>query len=63
MLPAVVEQVGQDRGPTRLVRIVVGDDVLLARVTRRSVRELDIKPGDELLAQIKSAAIRSLPTA
>lgn len=62
VLPAIVDEVGTDHGPTRLVRILIGEDALLARVTRRSCRELDIKPGDRLLAQIKSAAIRSLPT-
>ena len=34
-------------------------DMLLARVTRRSVRELELSEGDEVFAQIKSVAVRS----
>ena len=40
-----------------MLRLKVGDDYLLARVTRKSVANLGIKPGIQLWAQIKSVAI------
>ena len=42
-----------------LVRLALGRDRILARVTRRSVRELNLQVGDEVFAQIKSVAVRS----
>lgn len=62
ILPATIEAVQDLRGPSTLVRLVLGDDRLLARVTWRSVRELNLEPGDELFAQIKSVAVRSNST-
>ena len=41
-----------------LVRLVLGNDRILARVTKRSIRELELKAGDNVFAQIKSVAIR-----
>ena len=59
VLPAVIEAVGGGAGPSVLVRLVVGSDRIVARVTRRSVRELGLGAGDELFAQVKSVAVRS----
>jgi molybdate transport system ATP-binding protein len=59
VLPAVIDSVGPARGSSALVRIRIGDDVLVARVTRRSVRELNLTEGDRVFAQIKSVAMRS----
>jgi molybdopterin-binding protein len=42
-----------------LARLMLGEDRIVARVTRRSIRELGLQPGDELFAQIKSVAVRS----
>ena len=58
VLPATVEAVDEATGPSNLVRLRLGDDRIVARVTRRSIRELGIAPGDELFAQIKSVAVR-----
>jgi len=58
ILPAVVEAVQPDRGPSMLVRLVLGNDRVVARVTRRSIRELELKEGEEVFAQIKSVAVR-----
>jgi molybdate transport system ATP-binding protein len=58
ILPATVEAIQDHQGPSMLVRLAIGDDKLLARVTRRSVRELGLKAGDEVFAQIKSVAVR-----
>lgn len=41
-----------------LVRLEAGNQALLARVTRRSVARLEIKPGDQVFAQVKSATVR-----
>ena len=59
VLPAVVESIGEAEGPVVLVRLALGRDRILARVTRRSVRELNLQVGDEVFAQIKSVAVRS----
>ena len=40
-----------------LVRLSSGEDVLIARITRRSVAHLQLEPGKALWAQLKSAAI------
>jgi len=59
VLPARVDDIGADTGPTVLIRLRLGEEFLLARITRRSLRGLELKEGDELLAQIKSATVRS----
>jgi len=40
-----------------LVRLAVGSDPMLARITRRSAEKLGIRPGLALRAQIKSVAL------
>jgi len=59
ILPVTVEVIEPDRGATALLRLAAGGATLLARVTRRSVRELSLVQGDAVFAQIKSAAVRS----
>jgi len=59
ILPAVVEAIQPGNGPSMLARLMLGEDRIVARVTRRSIRELGLQPGDELFAQIKSVAVRS----
>jgi len=56
VIEAIVEQ-----GPMRLVRLRLGEDRLLARITHRSSDELRLREGDALLAQIKAVAIRRTP--
>lgn len=63
ILPAVVDAIQPGKGPAMLVRVVLGEDRIVARVTRRSIRELGLQPGDKLFAQIKSVAVRSSRTA
>jgi molybdate transport system ATP-binding protein len=62
ILPATVEAIQHEAGASDLVRLRIGSDRLLARVTRRSIREIGITEGDELFAQIKSVAVRSPST-
>lgn len=58
IVPAIVEAIQPDQGPSMLVRLVLGADRIVARVTRRSIRELDLQEGEEVFAQIKSVAVR-----
>ena len=58
ILPAEVDDI-QPTGPsTDLVRLAIGDDFLLAQVTRLSVARLDLKKGDQVFAQVKSVTVR-----
>ncbi len=59
IVPAEIEQIEQDSGPAALVRLLLGADLIVARVTRRSIRELRLTQGDQLFAQIKSVAVRA----
>ena len=59
IIPITVDEIHTVQGPYALVRLRAGDDFLMARLTRRSCDELRLKSGDELFAQIKSAAVRS----
>ena len=64
ILPVEIETLAEAGSSMLLVRLRAGSDTLLARISRRSCREMGLAPGDKLLAQVKSAAIRSrLPDA
>lgn len=57
ILPAMVAEVRMGDGPGALVRLALGDEMILARVTRRSVTALDLHPGTACFAILKSVAI------
>lgn len=57
-LPATIESIRNDGESSELVQLAVGPEHVLARVTRRSRALLDLKPGERVLAQIKSVAVR-----
>ena len=58
ILPAVVDAVGPAAAPGQvLVRLKVGETLLLARITERSRRELAVEPGCALWAQVKAVAL------
>ena len=58
ILPAAVEQLGDDTHPAlALVRLDAGGVSLVARITRRSAARLDLRPGLRLWAQIKAVAL------
>jgi molybdate transport system ATP-binding protein len=40
-----------------IVRVLIGDTALLARITARAVAELDINRGDAVWVQVKSVAL------
>jgi molybdate transport system ATP-binding protein len=58
LLEVVIEDIQDTPGPTQLVRIVAGQERLIARITRRSREELNLQPGDTVIAQVKAAAVR-----
>ncbi|MDO5657641.1 MAG: TOBE domain-containing protein, partial [Paracoccus sp. (in: a-proteobacteria)] len=56
-LPATVRKIRPGNGPGAVVALSVGDDVILSRVTKRSVAELGLAPGQPCVAVIKALAI------
>jgi len=58
VLRAEVDEVHAIDKATALVRLGVGNQVLLAQVTNRSVRRLDLKAGERVFAQVKSVTVR-----
>ena len=57
ILPAQVVALHDGQGPGVLVRLEVGDEHILARVTRRSAQALDLAPGVTVHAVLKSVAV------
>lgn len=58
ILPATIESIAEDSPATILLRLAVGDDMILSRITRRSLQQLHLAVGDEVYAQIKSVTVR-----
>ncbi len=57
-LPARVSGIAEHPdGPTCLVQLAIGNEHLLARITRRSVAHLQLEVGAEVWVQVKSAAV------
>ena len=57
VLPARVEEIGQEEGPLVDIKLKAGEDTLWARLTARSRHELDLTPGTEVYALIKAVAL------
>lgn len=57
ILPATVTALRVGDGPGALVQLRAGDDLLLARITRRSVAALDLSVGVTVYAVLKSVAV------
>lgn len=57
VLSGVVDEVRMGEGPGAMVRVRVGEEVLLARVTRRSVGVLDLSPGRTVFAILKAVSV------
>jgi molybdate transport system ATP-binding protein len=58
ILPAVIEATAEETASTELVRLRLGDQLLVARITRRSLQQLGLCVGDEIFVQIKSVTVR-----
>lgn len=61
ILPAEVRQINDGEGGVAWALLRLGDDEVLARITRRSARQLSLREGERVFAQIKSVAIRNTP--
>ena len=57
ILPGVVQEIRAGDGPGALVRVAVGDEVLLARITRRSAGSLGLQPGTAVFAVLKAVSV------
>ena len=57
ILPATVAALRLGDGPGALVQLRVGDDLLLARITRRSATALDLQTGTAVFAVLKAVAV------
>ncbi len=57
LLPARVIELADDAPGQVLVRLALGDTVLLARITRKSAQLLNLQPGTPVVAQVKSVAV------
>ena len=55
--PGEVEELTALLAARLLLRLALGDQFLLARITRKSATELGFAVGDEVFAQVKSAAL------
>ena len=58
VLPATVREVRAEQGAYMRIGLVLGNDSLTARITRRSAEALDLAPGDQVFAQIKGLAVK-----
>jgi molybdate transport system ATP-binding protein len=56
VLPAEVAAIDDPGGPVVDVRLALGGSRLVARITRRSLRELQIRPGLRLYAMVKAVS-------
>jgi molybdate transport system ATP-binding protein len=57
ILPAEVADLHTGQGPGVMVQLRAGDDLLLARITRRSAEALALAPGTACFAVLKSVAV------
>ncbi|MEX2518772.1 MAG: molybdenum ABC transporter ATP-binding protein [Paracoccaceae bacterium] len=57
ILQGVVEEIHLGGGPGAMVALRVGEQKLLARITRRSLAALGLKPGSACAAVVKSVAV------
>ena len=57
VLPVTVTSIRQGDGPGVIVGLMAGDDPLIARITRRSVRNLGLTPGEACYAVLKSTSV------
>ncbi len=58
LLEVVIQDIQDTAAPTQLIQIAAGGERLVARITRRSRQELNLQPGDTVIAQVKVAAVR-----
>lgn len=57
ILPVTVTGVRMGDGPGAIVQVQAGDDMLLARITKRSARTLELETGVDCFAIVKTVAV------
>jgi molybdate transport system ATP-binding protein len=57
ILPATIRDIHLGEGPGALVRLEAGPETVLARVTRRSVGALELRPGQPVFAVLKAVSV------
>ncbi|MBF0380851.1 MAG: molybdenum ABC transporter ATP-binding protein [Magnetococcales bacterium] len=57
LFPAQVVEVAQENPAQYVVKLMVGNSPILARITKKSLQSLSIKKGLSLIAQVKSIAL------
>ena len=57
VLPVTVASIREGDGPGAIIGLMAGDDPLIARITRRSVRNLGLTPGMACFAVLKSTSV------
>ena len=57
VLAAVVTAISEGEGPGAAVGLLAGEDRLVARLTRRSVRSLGLAPGERVWAMVKATSV------
>jgi molybdate transport system ATP-binding protein len=57
VLPGMIAEIADDGSAIVDVRVRVGDDAVIARITRRSLHDLRLAPGQSVYALIKAVAL------
>jgi molybdate transport system ATP-binding protein len=57
VFPATVDEMLAEEGAQVTLRLLAGGVPILSRITRKSVVELDLKPGKLVYAQVKSVVL------
>ncbi len=59
IIPATIDEIETSPGARVLIRLLVGKQYLLARVTQKSVERLQLQTGQQIYAQIKTVALHN----
>jgi len=57
IIPVTIESLKEQGDSQVMLRLIAENSILLSRITRKSAVQLNLKPGDSVYAQIKTAAI------
>ena len=57
IIPVTIDQMVKENNAQMTVRLIADGTVLLCKISCKSVDDLQLKPGDKVFAQVKTAAI------
>ncbi|EDN65251.1 molybdate ABC transporter, ATP-binding protein [Beggiatoa sp. PS] len=57
VIPVIIKEVSALNQAQVLVRLMVADTLLLARITQKSAAALEVMPGRRMYAQVKSVSL------